>query len=168
MRLVFALWPGERVRAALAEVSVVLSGGARGRAVAPEKIHLTLAFLGEVGAERLDAVRDAARAAPGPRFELALDEVGSFRKARVAWAGPSSAPPPLVEWQARLDRELRGRGFALDERAFAAHVTLVRKIEIAVARAPMPAIRWRPRALALVKSMPGTGRYEVRESWELR
>ena len=167
MRFFLALWPGDRVRESLASVSSVLAGLAQGRPVPEEKIHLTLAFLGEVAADRLDAVREAAHAAPGPRFEIILDEVGSFRDARVAWAGSSRVSPALLQWQARLDRALRDRGFVLEDRPFAAHVTLARRITTPVKRAPMPAIRWRPRALTLVQSMPGTGRYEVRESWDL-
>ena len=167
MRLFFAIWPGERVRASLEHVAVVLAGLAQGHAVPAEKIHLTLAFLGPVDAARAELAREAARETPSPRFELVLDEIGAFGKARVAWAGPSRASVGLLDFQARLECSLRSRGFALEERPFAAHVTLARKISAPVARAPMPAIRWRPRELALVESMPGTGRYEIRETWPL-
>jgi RNA 2',3'-cyclic 3'-phosphodiesterase len=167
MRLFFALWPGERVRASLAHAAGELAACAEGKPVPAGKIHLTLAFLGEIEAERLSAARDAARQARGSRFELVLDEVGAFRKAAVAWAGPSRVPAPLAELQSSLDGALRARGFALDERPFAAHVTLARKIGKNVPRAPIPAIRWRPRDFALVRSQTATGRYEVVEAWPL-
>jgi RNA 2',3'-cyclic 3'-phosphodiesterase len=167
MRLFFALWPGDRVRASLAHVAGELAALADGKSVPTGKIHLTLAFLGEIEAERLAAARDAARQARGSRFELVLDEVGSFRKAAVAWAGPTRVPAPLAELQSSLDIALRARGFALDERPFVAHVTLARKIGKIVPRAPTLAIRWRPRDFALVRSEAGTGHYEVVETWPL-
>ena len=75
--------------------------------------------------------------------------------------------PGVGSFQSRLDAALRARGFALDERPFAAHTTLARGIERIVLRAPMPAIRWRPRDFALVRSQTGTGRYAVMETWPL-
>jgi 2'-5' RNA ligase len=167
MRLFFALWPGERVRTSLEHVSAVLAGLARGDAVPAAKIHLTLAFLGQVDDAHAKLAGEAAARTLSPRFELVLDEIGSFRRARVAWAGASRGSAGLLDFQARLDRALRARGFALEDRPFAAHVTLVRRIEASVARAPMPAIRWRPRELALVETLPGTGRYEIRQTWPL-
>ena len=167
MRLFLALWPGERVRASLAQVGASLASAASAKAVPAEKIHLTLVFLGEVEPARMDAVREAAREARAGRFEIVFDEVGSFRRARVAWAGARSVPASLLELQSSLENALRARGFALDERAFAAHVTLARKMARSVARAPMPPIKWRPRDFALVRSETGTGRYEVLETWPL-
>ena len=167
MRLFLALWPGERVRASFAQVAGSLASATRAKAVPAEKIHLTLAFLGEVEPARTAAVREAAREARASRFEIVFDEVGSFRRARVAWAGASRVPAPLLELQSSLVNALRARGFALDERAFAAHVTLARKIAGIVPRAPMPPIKWRPRDFALVRSETRTGRYELLETWPL-
>ena len=167
MRLFLALWPGEQVRDALAEVAASLARLASGTAVPAEKIHLTLAFLGEVAPQRLAAIREAAAAAQVAPFEWVLDGVGSFHNARVAWAGPSELPAGLTRLQAELDRGLRARGFALDERPFAAHVTLARKISLDVARAPMPPIRWRASEYVLARSEAATGRYSVLESWSL-
>jgi RNA 2',3'-cyclic 3'-phosphodiesterase len=167
MRLFFALWPGERVRAELASAAGKLASLAEGTPVPAEKIHLTLAFLGEVDSARVAAVRDAAGAARGSRFELVLDEVGSFRSAGVAWAGPSRVPAALARLQSSLGAALRARGFPVDERPFAAHVTLARGIARTVARAPMPVIRWRSREFALVRSQTGSGRYSVMEAWPL-
>ncbi|MGZ5046084.1 MAG: RNA 2',3'-cyclic phosphodiesterase [Usitatibacter sp.] len=167
MRLFFALWPGERVRGELSRVADSLASGAGGRAVPAAKIHLTLAFLGEVPPERVGAALAAAAATRARRFEIVLDEVGSFRKARVGWAGCRRAPILLLELQSSLREALRECGFALEDRPFAAHVTLVRKIASPVASAAMPSIRWRPRDFVLVRSDGATGRYEVLETWPL-
>ena len=45
-------------------------------------------------------------------------------------------------------------------------MTLVRKIERPVPRAPLAGIEWHSDALTLVEST-GDGRYEARESWQL-
>jgi 2'-5' RNA ligase len=167
MRLFLALWPGDEVRLALAHVAESLAQLASGKAVPAEKIHLTLCFLGEVADSRVDDIREAGQSVRAPRFELVMDQVGSFRKARVAWAGSSAAPPGLAQLQSALDSALRLRDFRLEDRPFAAHVTLARKIERAVALSPMLAIGWRPREFALVHSQTGSGRYEVLETWPL-
>ena len=167
MRLFLALWPDPRVRDALAQVAQALAARASGKAVPAEKIHLTLAFLGEAAPERVDAVRDVARSVRGAPFELVLDAVGSFRKARVAWAGSRTLPAALVRLQSDLEAGLRARDFALEERPFTAHVTLARKVALAVPPAAMPSIDWRAGEYVLARSEAGTGRYSILERWSL-
>lgn len=167
MRLFIALWPEAPVRHCLATLGEALAERASGKPVPAEKIHLTLCFLGEVGDSRLGDVREAAASVRAPRFELSLDEVGSFREARVAWAGSSQAPKALRDFQNALGTALRLRAFALENRPFAVHVTLVRRIAGAVARSPIAAVKWRPREYALVCSERVTGGYRVLETWTL-
>ncbi len=100
-------------------------------------------------------------------FRLRLDEVGSFRRAGVGWAGARKPPAALAALQSALAGGLAARRFALDERAFAPHVTLVRRIARPVPRAPTDAIAWRAREMTLVRSETGTGRYGVMEKWPL-
>ena len=133
----------------------------------PEKIHLTLAFLGEVAPVRSDAARRAAAAVRARAFEIVLDQVGSFRTAKVEWAGCAHAPPGLAALQGVLATALRERDFVLEERPFAPHLTLVRKAAKAIARAPLAPIAWKARELTLVRSETGTGRYVVTDSWPL-
>lgn len=166
-RLFFALWPDEDAARALAGLSESLAARAEGKPVPPEKIHLTLAFLGEVAPVRADAARRAAATVRTRAFELVLDQVGSFRSARVAWAGCAHAPPGLAALQGFLATALRERDFVLEERPFAPHLTLVRKAAKAIARAPLPPIVWPARELTLVRSETGTGRYMVTDTWPL-
>jgi len=165
-RLFFAIWPGPACAAALEELSRTLARAADGRAVPAEKIHLTLAFLGHMPVERIASAEEAAcfraRAVDG-----ALDHVGSFRRAAVAWAGMSDPPPALLQLQAKLVARLAERGFALEERPFTPHVTLARRIRRPVARAAIEAIAWEARELTLVRSESGTGRYTIIKRWPL-
>lgn len=164
-RLFFALWPGPDAAARLAEVAAQLAARAGGKPVAPARIHLTLAFLGEVAAPQREGLLDIEPR--GDRFRLTLDHVGSFRDARVAWAGASAPPPALLALQSWLAGELAARGCVLEKRAFAPHVTLVRKIGKAVPGAPMEPVAWEARELALVCSEAGTGRYCTERTWGL-
>ena len=168
MRLFFAVWPDDAASRALEVLGLALADVARGKPVPREKIHLTLAFLGEVGESRLAEALSAGDDAQAQDFRLELDEVGSFRRAGVGWAGCREPPPELARLQSSLAAALAARGFALEERGFTPHVTLVRRIAKTVPRAPTEAIAWRVEAMTLVRSETGTGRYVVVESWPLR
>jgi 2'-5' RNA ligase len=167
MRLFFALWPDAAATSALASMGQTLAARTGGKAVPDGKIHLTLVFLGNVDAAGLEHARRAAGAVREPAFEMVLDQAGSFRGARVAWAGCAAVPPALARLQASLARELRGRGFVLEDRPFAAHVTLARKIARPLAPEAVAPVKWRARELSLVRSEPGTGRYRPEGAWDL-
>ena len=145
MRLFLALWPDPPVRDALAEVARSLAGLACGKPVPAEKIHLTLAFLGEVAPERLDAVRDVARSVRGAPFKLVLDALGSFRKARVAWVESSRLPAELVRLQSDLEAGLRARAISRSRSGLSP-----------------PAGEY-----VLARSETGTGRDSILEGWSL-
>jgi RNA 2',3'-cyclic 3'-phosphodiesterase len=161
-RLFFALWPDEAAALSLERLAAEMAIRARGKPVARSKIHLTLAFLGEVDAGRI-AVEPEAIAAPA--FDLVLDCVGSFAGARVAWAGFVEPPPALANLQSRLASELRGQGLRLEDRPFAPHLTLVRHIGAAQTREAIDPIDWRVREVVLVKSQ--AGRYSAVNAWPL-
>ena len=164
-RLFYALWPDPPAQRALAELARSMAEASGGRAVPTEKIHLTLAFLGEVDAGRLaEAEQRIADVAAEP-FRLTLDRLGSFRGVRVGWAGASDPPPALCTLAANLTARLRERGFKLEERAFAPHVTLVRRIQRRIEPAAIGAISWNVEAFALVESRAGA--YETRKAWML-
>lgn len=167
-RLFFALWPDAGAREALAAQGARIAASAGGRAVSAAKLHLTLAFLGEVAAERSGAARDAAGEVEAHAFRLELDEIGSFRRSGVAWAGCRSAPPGLVELQADLAGRLAQRGFAGEARAYAPHLTLVRRIAGPVSREPIAPVSWRVTAYSLVETLPAGGGYATLAEWRLR
>ena len=166
MRLFFALWPDAAAAGALERLAGEVVAVAGGRAMPKAKIHLTLAFLGEV-AQPAHA-HDVAEAIRTKPFVVRLDCVGSFRRARVSWAGMLAPDPELMRLQAKLEEGLRARGYPLEERPFAAHVTLARKADKALPTAAIAPIEWRARELTLVRSMPGTGDYVVTKGWKLK
>lgn len=92
-------------------------------------LHLTLAFLGEVEAERAGLAAEAMEAARGRTMELVFDRAGRFKGTGgdIWWAG-GPENPALAAYQKRLAHELRARGFELEQRRFLPHVTLARRI----------------------------------------
>lgn len=99
------------------------------RWLSAENLHVTLKFLGETPAERIDAVRGALAlvAATTAPFAITACGLGVFpepRRPRVVWIGLLAAE---VEPLARdIDTALAGAGFSPAARPFAAHVTIGR------------------------------------------
>jgi 2'-5' RNA ligase len=96
-----------------------------------DSLHLTLAFLGELADEQLAAATDAAaQVAPAHRpIRLEIAGRGTFGSPwapRVVWAGIGGQTQQLAALHAALAGALTARGFALDSRPFAPHLTLAR------------------------------------------
>ena len=166
-RLFFALWPGEPAGRDVGEVAKALAEVAGGRPLAPARIHCTLAFLGEVPEVHEPAIRRAADLVRGASFEFAMDRVGSFARAKVAWVAPASVPPALAELQSRLSANLTRSGMNLETRPFAPHATLVRGIEAAPRPRAIAPVTWPVRGFSLVQTQVGKGRYLRLGEWPL-
>jgi 2'-5' RNA ligase len=95
----------------------------------PEQLHVTLRFLGEVPAERIEPMITRLATVQVAPFILPLEGVGAFpphRPPRVLWAGVGRGHPRLFQLRQRLDDALLASGLALDVRTFHPHVTLAR------------------------------------------
>ncbi|HVF42197.1 MAG TPA: RNA 2',3'-cyclic phosphodiesterase, partial [Pyrinomonadaceae bacterium] len=97
----------------------------------PEKLHLTLKFLGDVEPARVEALSGAAaRAAAGVEpFELIIDAPGAFPprgQPRVLWLGVVDASERLGLMRSALETECAAAGFPRESRAFKPHLTLAR------------------------------------------
>jgi 2'-5' RNA ligase len=97
----------------------------------PEKLHLTLKFLGDVEAARIEALTRAATraAAEMGRFALTLEEAGSFPasgNARVIWLGLRDGTNQLAALHARLEEECARENFPREARPFHPHITIAR------------------------------------------
>jgi 2'-5' RNA ligase len=102
-----------------------------GRWVAPDGIHLTLRFLGDVPAARLPELRQALQHAGQSvaPFELAVAGLGCFpdlSRPRVIWVGVEEPTGALVRLQLAVERELDRLGFRPEGRPFRPHLTLAR------------------------------------------
>jgi 2'-5' RNA ligase len=150
MRLFFALWPLQDAALALERWAQGLEGRHTGR----DKIHMTLAYLGEADVQK---AASAGRRVQAPPFRLALDEASYWSHNKIVWAGPSQVPAEMTRLVQALQLELYKESFILERRPFAAHVTLVRKAPAQ----PLPALRpieWPVQELTLVASSGGVYR----------
>lgn len=159
MRLFIALLLSEEMKDALCRAREDLRGRARsGNFSRRENLHLTLAFLGELPPSALPKLRRAMTrtgeaAAP---FDLTLDGMGRFRRpgADLWWAGVKKEPA-LPELAAALGRALREEGFALEDRPFAAHLTIARQVDapcVTPGDIRLPAVRQRVERISLMES----------------
>jgi 2'-5' RNA ligase len=101
------------------------------KCVAPEGIHLTLKFLGNIPAKKvtdITGVMVQASQEVSP-FQLQITEVGAFpnmKRPRVLWVGIKGEVDKLVGWQQRIDNGLVPLGFPKEARPFTPHLTLAR------------------------------------------
>ncbi len=101
------------------------------RWVDPEKIHLTLKFLGDMGLRLVDDMVQAItrEVVPFNTFRLELSGLGVFpsRSApRVLWAGIQGSIGDLAALYSRVEDAASGLGFAAERRPFNPHLTLGR------------------------------------------
>jgi len=124
-RLFVAIRPPRDVRDQL----VGLMGGVGGaRWLGDEQIHLTLRFIGEVDRHVAEDVHAALGAIHHPRFEIAINGLGSFgRRGGVAvlWAG-LTPQAPLKALHNKVDQACLKAGVPPDHRAYLPHITLAR------------------------------------------
>ena len=95
-----------------------------GRAVPPENLHLTLAFLDEQPLDVLEEVNAALEALRAPAFTLTLAGLDGYGGQALAINAEGGAP--LAELRKRILARLHGIGLQLDRRRFRPHVTLAR------------------------------------------
>ncbi len=148
MRVFIATDIGENVRRAISDLQQQLRSKADinksdVKWVRPERIHLTLRFLGEVEDKRIVSVCDAVRDAVSRHesFELDVESVGYFggKSARVLWVGTGRGSDNLHRLQKDIEGKLALAGWSKETREFSGHLTLcrIRKPTAAVKLAEM-------------------------------
>jgi 2'-5' RNA ligase len=132
MRIFIAVEIPSEIKSALKALQTDLRrAGADVSWTAPENMHLTLKFIGEVEETRIveiEKVCDALGAEFTP-FTLKLNGTGVFpnaRQPRVLWAGLSGEVEIVVEMHKRFDERLALMGFKREEKGFHPHLTIGR------------------------------------------
>jgi len=98
------------------------------RWVAAESLHLTLKFIGEWPAERLDELKRTLAAVHGQLTEITFSGTGFFptpKSARVFWIG-IRVGPELASLASAVDSATASLGIEKEQRAFTPHLTLAR------------------------------------------
>lgn len=139
--------------------------------MSPGNLHLTLAYLGSLPEERLEAVHatgDAVRAAPAT---VVLERVEHWVRPRLLCAVPAAGPDPLELLAESLREALADRRLPVESRPFRSHVTLVRKVGLPRSAERLdPPLSWRVARIALVASESTREGVRYREiaDWPLR
>ncbi len=99
--------------------------------VAPDGIHLTLKFLGNIYADQVPGITEAIASASRDisPFEIQLGAPGAFpnlRQPRVIWVAVTGEVKQLKELQQDVDIALSHFGFEREKRPFTPHLTLGR------------------------------------------
>jgi 2'-5' RNA ligase len=97
----------------------------------PDKMHVTLKFIGEIELARVAQLQAAAtRAASGVSpFPLAVEGTGAFHtrgRPHVLWLGVRDETEQLAELHRRLEEECAQEKFPRESRKFHPHLTLAR------------------------------------------
>ncbi len=162
-RLFVALWPPPNLRAALLAHQAMWCWNAGASRVPPDKLHLTLHFLGAVPRERVAQVAEGLEMPFMPFLPFTLDLVRpELWGAGLAVLKPHTAPAGLLQLHAALGQALRQLELPVESRVFSPHITLARHAAGATPPTDAPALRWPVQGYALVESQAhGAGRYEV-------
>ena len=167
MRAFVAVFPPPEVQEALHRAALALPSSEAFRFTAPEKIHLTLKFLGEVPEETLVRTRDSLGPACEGRepFEVETSGFGVFpseRRARILWAGVGEGSGQLRDLARDAESTLATVGFEREVRPYLPHLTLGRvrgrPVGFDASGVRAPTLRFMVGGMDLVKSAPGDGR----------
>ncbi len=132
MRCFVAVDIPDRVREQIGELEKGLKTRVPGvRWVRPDRMHLTLVFLGEVDDAFVAGAKERlVRAVSGVvRFRARLGGLGAFpnpRRGRVVWVGMRDGRDELCALQQRVESALREVGYRPERRPFSPHLTLGR------------------------------------------
>jgi 2'-5' RNA ligase len=164
-RLFVCLWPDAEAVQGLQAWQQAIPPSSGARYVPTPNLHLTIHFVGDVGAERLASVIDglAIRARP---VEVVLDRLENWADGLVVLAA-SETPLALARLHADVGESLRSLDLPGSALAFRPHVTLARRVVSPVTppAAPPTAVRLRCARFGLVES--SAGEYRELASYQL-
>jgi 2'-5' RNA ligase len=159
VRLFLALWPAPEFLPELVLHADHWSWPEKARRTRPERLHVTLHFLGNVAAQLLPALRTGLQA-DWAGCDLWLDRAKVW-PGGIAVLEATQVPPALADLHARLGDGLRALGVGVESRPYRPHVTLARKAFGARPPAFAP-LRWQAGpGYALVRTLGGGRGYET-------
>ena len=98
-----------------------------GNFTAPENLHLTLAFIGEVSPKQVDKIERILETVTFEPFEVTVDRLGTFSRDALWYAGLRENEP-LMLLQREITYKLALCGFEMDGRKYSPHITLGREV----------------------------------------
>lgn len=97
----------------------------------PEKVHLTLRFLGETTEPQRQAIQEmlTALTAQQKPFTLSLSQAGCFPTMdtpNIVWLGLEEEGNALLSLQGAIEQQVQAAGFAVERKPFRPHLTIGR------------------------------------------
>ena len=107
------------------QISHIQRGVSGARWSAPDKLHITLAFFGEVDDDRAEVLDMELARHPFSSFELTLGGAGHFgsKEPHAIWLGVKESKP-LMTLHKHAKHAARRAGIELEKRNYIPHVTL--------------------------------------------
>jgi 2'-5' RNA ligase len=99
------------------------------RPVAPQNIHVTVRFLGDISPPMVDKLHAAMQNVKFTPFTIQLKGLGIFPNPnypRVVWAAMTEGTEQLKSIFTQLEPQIRALGFAADQYGFSPHLTIAR------------------------------------------
>ena len=109
--------------------NLLINTGADLKLVAPENIHITIRFLGDVSSAKIGAIHESMKKVEFTAFDCDIHCLGVFPHLgypRVVWAGISKGANELTKIAGLLETQLSQLGFRADPKGFSPHLTLAR------------------------------------------
>jgi len=106
------------------------SSSESGNFTSNENFHLTLVFIGECDAEKVNKVKSIIDEVNFNKFTIDIDRVGSFKRdgGDTWWAGVG-VNKTLSKLQSDLTSKLLEAGFSVSNEKYNPHITLGRKVD---------------------------------------
>ena len=162
VRLFIALWPTDPVRHALARWQAAWQWPERAAVVRPERLHVTLHFLGAVPSSTVLDLGHVLQI-PTPAFEVQFGTPEMWQNG-IAVVRPESAPTALRALHARIGLALASVGLKPESRPYRPHVTLARKAAGATPPPQPVEVAWPAKdGFVLVQTLGGGRGYEILE-----
>ncbi|MBN1448930.1 MAG: RNA 2',3'-cyclic phosphodiesterase [Bacteroidetes bacterium] len=97
----------------------------------PDKIHITMKFLGDVEPATLDAITAQLRSSihPSPPIDARIDRTGAFpslQRPRIVWLGFTEMLQPVLDLQRITEETCERHGIERERKSFTPHFTIGR------------------------------------------
>jgi 2'-5' RNA ligase len=103
------------------------SRSVRGNFSAPENLHLTLVFIGDISPKKLGKIEAILETVEFEPFDVTVERLGTFSHGTLWWAGLRK-DQPLMDLQHEIEYKLALCGFEMDGRRYKPHITLGREV----------------------------------------
>jgi len=167
-RLFFGLWPDADTRRQCFDVARQFKK--HGRLVSADNLHITLLFIGATTAEQEQALIAAASAIRFRPMRVSFERISHWRKPAVCCLTSFSNDDATVALVEQLRQIVAAQQMPLENQPFQAHVTLLRKCNVAPPALDIQPIDWHSDSFCLLESCstPVGVQYRIVRQWHAR